>query len=276
LTDQSIGALFAAGIIPGLLVALSLSLAIWGMVSLNPALGGIGAEPQAVEGSSDRAEESKVKKLLSPWSIYLLIGVVLGGIYGGVFTPTEAGAMGAIGAFLIYVGRGRFTLREFATLLLETGRVTASIFFLFITASLYSRMLAVSGLPVAAADWVVSLDLPAIAVVIAFIIVILIMGCFIDSVSILLLAMPIMVPVIQELGYDLIWFGIVAIVSVEIGMLTPPFGMVLFVMKASLPYKVDITEIIMGVLPFIGVLMAVLAILVAFPSLTLVLPRLLF
>jgi len=276
LTDQSIGALFAAGVIPGLLVAGALSLAIWGMVSFNPALGGIGVPSRENEENSGEPERSKAGKVLSPWPIYFLIAVVLGGIYGGAFPPTEAGAIGAIGAFFIYVVRGRFSLREFTRLLLETGRVTASIFFLFITASLYSRMLAVSGLPAATADWVVELDLPAIAVVIAFIIVILIMGCFIDSVSILLLTMPIMVPVIQTLGYDLVWFGIVAIVAVEIGMLTPPFGMVLFVMKASLPYKVDITEIIMGVLPFIGVLMATLALLVAFPWLTLVLPRLLF
>ncbi|MBO0765302.1 MAG: TRAP transporter large permease [Hyphomicrobiaceae bacterium] len=269
LTDQSIGALFAAGVAPGLLVAFALSLAIWVMVRLNPALGGAD-EGEATEPGS------KLKVLLSPWAIYLLILLVLGGIYGGVFTPTEAGAVGAIGAFAIYVARGRFSLREMGELLLETGRATSSIFFLFITASLYSRMLAVSGLPVAAARWVVALDLPPIWVVLAFVGVILIMGCFIDSVSILLLSMPIMVPVIRALGYDLIWFGIVAIVAVEIGLLTPPFGMVLFVMKASLPYKVDLSEIVIGSVPFIGVLLIVLGILIAFPSFTLALPKLLF
>jgi len=268
LTDQSIGALFAAGVVPGLVVAFALSGAIWFMVWLNPELGGVAEEPKQKQGM--------VKAVLAPWSLYVLIFIVLGGIYGGVFTPTEAGAIGAIGAFAIYVVRGKFSTRETAQLLLETGRATASIFCLFIAASLYSRMLAVSGLPVAVSSWVVGLDLPPIAVVVAFLLVILIMGCFIDSVSILLLSMPIMVPVIAALGYDLIWFGIVAIVAVEIGLLTPPFGMVLFVMKASLPYKVDISEIIMGVLPFIGVLLVVLAVLVAFPWLTLALPRLLF
>jgi C4-dicarboxylate transporter, DctM subunit len=270
LTDQSIGALFAAGVAPGLLVAFALSLAIWVMVRLNPALGGGAGEAQATEPGS------RLKTLVSPWAIYLLIALVLGGIYGGIFTPTEAGAIGAIGAFAIYVARGRFKLGEIGALLLETGRATSSIFFLFIAASLYSRMLAVSGLPMAVANWVVGLALPPIAVVLAFVVVILIMGCFIDSVSILLLAMPIMVPVIKALGYDLIWFGIVAIVAVEIGLLTPPFGMVLFVMKASLPYKVDVTEIIMGSIPFIGVLLVVLGILIAFPGFTLALPRLLF
>jgi C4-dicarboxylate transporter DctM subunit len=269
LTDQSIGALFAAGVAPGLLVAFALSLAIWAMVRLNPALGG--------ELDTEAADQTgRLKTLISPWAIYLLIALVLGGIYGGIFTPTEAGAMGAIGAFAIYVARGRFKLGEVGGLLLETGRATSSIFFLFIAASLYSRMLAVSGVPVAAAQWVVALNLPPIAVVLAFVGVILAMGCFIDSVSILLLTMPIMVPVVQALGYDLVWFGIVAIVAVEIGLLTPPFGMVLFVMKASLPYKVDVSEIIMGSLPFIVVLLIVLAILIAFPAFTLALPRLLF
>jgi len=270
LTDQSIGALFAAGVMPGLLVAFALSLAIWVMVRLNPALGGGHAADVAEPAGS------KIKVLLSPWAIYLLIALVLGGLYGGIFTPTEAGAVGAIGAFAIYVARGRFRLGEVGEVLLETGRATSSIFFLFITASLYSRMLAVSGLPVAVSQWVVALDLPPIAVVLAFVVVILIMGCFIDSVSILLLSMPIMVPVIQTLGYDLIWFGIVAIVAVEIGLLTPPFGMVLFVMKASLPYKVDVWEIVMGSVPFMGVLLVVLGILIAFPAFTLVLPKLLF
>ena len=270
LTDQSIGALFAAGVLPGLLVSFALSLAIYIMVCLQPALGG-----HIREGGVDSVGK-RLRAIVEPWAIYILIVVALGGIYGGLFTPTEAGAVGAIGAFVIYAARGKFSLTETFQLLLETGRATASIFFLFIAASMYSRMLAVTGLPVAAADWVVGLHLTPILVVLAFVLVMIVMGCFIDSVSILLLTMPIMVPVVKVLGYDLIWFGIVAIVTIELGLLTPPFGMVVFVMKASLPYKVDVSEIFIGSFPFFCVLLLVLAILIAFPQVSTVLPRLLF
>jgi C4-dicarboxylate transporter DctM subunit len=269
-TDESIGALFAAGVLPGLLVAFSLSLAIWAMVYFNPELDG------RSKGAAETATEPAWRAALRPWAIYILIIVALGGIYGGFFTPTEAGAVGAIGALLIYIARGRFKLSEAWGLLLETGRATASIFFLFIAASIYSRMIAVSGLPVAAANWVIELQLPPIAVIIAFVVVLIVLGCFIDSVSILLLTVPIMVPIVKTLGYDLVWFGIVAIVTIELGLLTPPFGMAVFVMKASLPYKVDVWEIFAGSFPFFCVLLGVLALLVAFPSITLFLPQLIF
>lgn len=270
LTDESIGALFAAGVFPGLLVAFALSLAIWGMVYFNPELDGRSAD------TGEIATESAWRAVLRPWAIYILIVVALGGIYGGFFTPTEAGAIGALGALAIYIVRGQFKLSEAWGLLLETGRATASIFFLFIAASMYSRMLAVSGLPVAAANWVIDLQLVPIAVVLAFVVVLIILGCFIDSVSILLLTMPIMVPIIKALGFDLVWFGIVAIVTIELGLLTPPFGMAVFVMKASLPYKVDVWEIFAGAFPFFLVLLVVLALLIAFPSITLFLPNLIF
>jgi tripartite ATP-independent transporter DctM subunit len=270
LTDQSIGALFAAGVFPGLLVSFALSLAIWVMVWFRPELDG------NAKGISEIDGENRLLAIFKPWAIYILIVVALGGIYGGFFTPTEAGAVGAIGAFIIYAVRGKFSFSEVGNLLLETGRATASIFFLFIAASMYSRMLAVSGLPVHAANWVVGLQLSPVYVVLAFVGVLIVMGCFIDSVSILLLTMPIMVPVIKALGYDLVWFGIVAIVTIELGLLTPPFGMVVFVMKASLPYKVDVSEIFIGSFPFFCVLLVVLGLLIAFPSITLILPQIIF
>ncbi len=265
LTDQSIGAMFAGGVGPGVLVAVALAASVYFMVLMKPELDG-NARETAVKGAA------RVKAIFQPWAIYTLIAVALGGIYGGFFTPTEAGAVGAIGALAIYIGRGRFTRREFIDLVLETGRATASIFLLFIAASMYSRMLALTGLPGAIADWVAGLGLPPLAVVFAFMVVLLIMGCFIDSVSILLLAMPIMVPVVSSLGFDLIWFGIISIVAIEIGLLTPPFGMVIFVMKASLPYKVDVSEIYKGTFPFFAVLLLALVVLILVPSITLWLP----
>lgn len=265
LTNQSIGSMFAGGVGPGVLVAVALAGTIYIMVALKPELDG-NAKSEKVSGSA------RLRAIFQPWAIYILIIVALGGIYGGFFTPTEAGAIGAIGALAIYIARGRFSSREFIDLVLEAGRATASIFLLFIAASMYSRMLAVTGLPGAVAAWVADLGLPPLAVVFAFVAVLLIMGCFIDSVSILLLAMPIMVPVVSALGYDLVWFGIVSIVAIEIGLLTPPFGMVIFVMKASLPYKVDVSEIYKGTFPFFLMLLLTLVVLILFPQIILWLP----
>jgi C4-dicarboxylate transporter, DctM subunit len=269
ITEQSIGRLFAAGVVPGILVAVALSVAIWLMVTLRPGLGGHGA---TIEDDG----RSRGIVLLQPWPIYILIVLVLGGIYGGFFTPTEAGAVGAFGALLLLISRRKFTVGTGINLLLETGKATASIFFLLIAASMYSRMLTLSRLPTTITDWVIALDLAPILVILAFLVVLVVLGMILDSVSILLLTMPIMVPVALSLGYDPIWFGIVAIIAIELGLLTPPFGMVIFAMKAALPADVRLEDIYAGSAPFLLVLVAVLGVLIAVPELTLFLPRLLF
>jgi C4-dicarboxylate transporter, DctM subunit len=275
ITEQSIGRLFAAGVIPGIVVAAALSFAIWLMVTIRPRLGGFGAAAgDELQGHLEGWSRGIV--LLRPWPIYILIVLVLGGIYGGIFTPTEAGAVGAFGALLLLISRRKFTLRTGVDLLLETGKATASIFFLLIAASMYSRMLALSRLPTAITDWVIALDMAPILVIVAFVLVLVVLGMILDSVSILLLTMPVMVPVAISIGYDPIWFGIVAIIAIELGLLTPPFGMVIFAMKAALPGDVRLEDIYAGSTPFLLVLVAVLGLLVAIPELSLFLPRLLF
>jgi C4-dicarboxylate transporter, DctM subunit len=275
ITEQSIGRLFAAGVIPGILVAAALSFAIWLMVAIRPRLGGFGATAgDELQGQLEGWSRGIV--LLRPWPIYILIVLVLGGIYGGIFTPTEAGAVGAFGALLLLISRRKFTLRTGVDLLLETGKATASIFFLLIAASMYSRMLALSRLPTAITDWVIALDMAPILVIVAFMLVLVVLGMILDSVSILLLTMPVMVPVAISIGYDPIWFGIVAIIAIELGLLTPPFGMVIFAMKAALPGDVRLEDIYAGSAPFLLVLVAVLGLLIAVPELSLFLPRLLF
>jgi C4-dicarboxylate transporter, DctM subunit len=275
ITEQSIGRLFAAGVIPGIVVAAALSFAIWLMVTIRPRLGGFGAAAgDELQGHLEGWSRGIV--LLRPWPIYILIVLVLGGIYGGIFTPTEAGAVGAFGALLLLISRRKFTLRTGVDLLLETGKATASIFFLLIAASMYSRMLALSRLPTAITDWVIALDMAPILVIVAFMLVLVVLGMILDSVSILLLTMPVMVPVAISIGYDPIWFGIVAIIAIELGLLTPPFGMVIFAMKAALPGDVRLEDIYAGSTPFLLVLVAVLGLLVAIPELSLFLPRLLF
>ena len=212
--------------------------------------------------------------VLKPWGVIALIVLVLGGIYGGFFTPTEAGAIGASGAFILVVLKGKFSLKGFWGILMASGQTTASIFLLLITAQMYSRMLTLSGLASSLSEWTATLPVPPIAIVLAFILIMFFLGMILDSVSILLLTIPIMFPIIIKLGYDPIWFGIVAIVAIEVGLLTPPFGMVIFSMKSALGADVEIEEIFLGSVPFLLMLIISLMILIIFPSLSTWLPSL--
>ena len=158
----------------------------------------------------------------------------MGGIWGGLFTPTEAGAVGAAGGFLLVVIKRKFTFSGLWQILMDGGRTFASIFLLLICAQMYSRMLTISGLATKISVWATSLPVPPMVIIAGFIVVFLILGCIIDSASIILLTIPIMHPVAVKLGYDPIHFAILSIVAIEIGLLTPPFGMVVFAMKSSL------------------------------------------
>jgi tripartite ATP-independent transporter DctM subunit len=268
ITEESIGKLFAAGVGPGLVVSVALAATILLRVHLDPALAGH-------EGQGDAVATPRLQAIVKIWPIAALIALVLGGIYGGLFTPTEAGAIGALGALVLIVARGRFTAGAMMTMLLETGKACASIFFLLITAQMYSRTLTLSRLPDTLTQWASGLAVPGVVILLAFIVVLLILGCIIDSVSILLLTMPIMVPIAQGFGYDKIWFGMIAIVTVEIGLLTPPFGMVVFAMKAALPDDVRIEDIFLGCVPFFVALLVSLGLVIAFPEISHFLPRLL-
>lgn len=268
LTEQSIGKLFIAGFVPGLVVTLVLSLGIRTMIFFKPHLGGI----------TEKFEPFTFRKMVSAtmvsWAILALILLVLGGIWGGLFTPTEAGAVGAAGGFILVVVKGKFNLRNLWQILLDGGQTTASIFMLLICAQMYSRMLTISGLASKISQWATTLPVAPIFIILGFILVFLVLGCIIDSVSIILLTIPIMHPVILKLGYDPIWFAIVAIVTIEIGLLTPPFGMVVFAMKSSLGGKATLEEIFQGALPFLLMLGISLAIIMAFPILSTWLPSL--
>lgn len=268
ITEESIGRLFAAGVGPGLVVASVLIITIVVWVRFEPTL--VGREGQVVV--ADRLSMALVTKI---WPIVALIGLVLGGIYAGLFTPTEAGAIGSLGALVLIIIRGRFTGKSLVEMLLETGKATASIFFLLVTAQMYSRMLTLSRLPETLTSWASALDVPGMVVLLAFILILLVLGCIIDSVSILLLTMPIMVPIALSFGYDKVWFGMVAIVAIELGLLTPPFGMVIYAMKAALPDDVKIEEIFLGAAPFFVMLLFALALVIIFPEISLFLPRLL-
>ena len=268
LTEESIGRLFIAGIIPGLIVTGTLIAGIWLMVFIKPEIGG------KIEEAGRLNLKTIIGTVLKPWGVIALIILVLGGIYGGFFTPTEAGAIGASGAFLLVLFKRKFTLHGFWSVLMAAGQTTASIFLLLITAQMYSRMLTLSGLASTISEWTAGLPIPPIFIILSFVLIMFFLGMVLDSVSILLLTIPIMFPIITKLGYDPIWFGIVAIVAIEVGLLTPPFGMVIFSMKSALGSDVQIEEIFLGSIPFLFMLIFSLIILIMFPPLSTWLPSL--
>lgn len=271
ITEESIGKLFAAGMGPGLVVSLALSIAIVVMIRLRPALCG-------VEGRIAPAGPvlSRRALIVRPWAVYALVLLVLGGIYAGWFTPTEAGGIGALGAFVLMVLKRKFGFRTTYDLLLQTGSATATIFFLLLTAQMYSRMLSLSGLPEYLTRLMVGVDIPPLAIVLFFVVIMLILGTILDSTSIMLLTMPIMVPVVLKLGYDNLWFGMVSILAIELGQLTPPCGMVVYAMKAAMPTETTIDEIFSASMPFFVVLLLALGVVIGFPQITLWLPEAIF
>lgn len=259
LTELSIGRLFLGGILPGLLVTVILSFGIWFMVVLKPSRGG-------VEVAQERPSFGTfVRAAFKPWGVIALVVLVLGGIYGGFFTPTEAGAIGALGALLLVLATGNGNWQNLRQLLLDVAQTTGSIFLLLIAAQMYSRMLTLTGLASSFSGWAAGLPVDPIVIILGFMVVYVLLGMVLDSVSIMLLTVPVMFPVVMQLGFDPIWFGIVMIMAIEIGLLTPPFGMVVFAMKSALGDDVQIEDIYLGVLPFLVMLLAALAITIAYP-----------
>jgi len=267
--EESIGKLFMAGIIPGFLVTIIYTIGIKIIIFLHPDIDG-----GALANEQEFSTLEILKTLAETWPVFGLIAIVLGGMYVGFLTPTEAGAMGAIGACLLSIQKGRFKFRNMLSALNETGKVTASFFFLFIGAQLYSRMLALSGFHVWLTDLFMGLDVAPIFLLLLMVAVWFVLGMLIDSISILVLTLPLMLPIARALDFNMIWFGVVAVISVEIGLLTPPFGMVAFVMKGSLGHQATIADIFQGLLPFILMLLIALAILIMFPVLSTWLPAL--
>jgi tripartite ATP-independent transporter DctM subunit len=202
--------------------------------------------------------------------IVALIVVVLGGIYGGIFTPTESAAAGALGALLIAIARRKLTWKVLWSTLVETGYVTVSVLFLLLAARIFGQMLAMSNLPQQMSALVAGADLGLYGFALAFIALAVLLGTILDSVSIMVITLPFAVPVVKALGGDLVWFGIVATVAVEMGLLTPPFGISCYVVKSTLDDpRVTLNQIFAGAAPFVLVMLAVLVLLVFVPGLSL-------
>ncbi len=204
--------------------------------------------------------------------ILVLIAVVLGGIYTGWFTPTEAGAAGALGALVIAGIKRKLTWPGFWKVLVETGHITATILMLLISASMYSRMLGVAALPTLFSEWILAQHMGFYEIMAVYVVLLLFMGTILDTVSIILIVVPLFLPVLEPLGIHLVWFGIVTVVGAEIGLLTPPLGISCFTIKSTLnDPSISLGDIFLGALPFAVIMLEVLILIIAFPVFTLIL-----
>lgn len=264
--ETSIGALFIAAIVPGVLLAFCFGVLNVTLVTFAKKFVG---DPKP-DVDAENMSVGEMAANLAP--IFFLIFLVMGGIYGGFFSPTEAGAIGALGAFLIAAVRKKLNWKTVKEVVLSAGYITSGILFLIVAASLYSRMLALSSIPSQMAMFIGSQQLTLVGFCLAYMLLVLMLGMILDSVSIMLIVLPVALPVVTALGGDLTWFGIVTIVSIEMGLLTPPFGLSVFVVKGSLPENfVTLGDIFIGVAPYVVTMLLFTVLLILVPSIALVL-----
>jgi C4-dicarboxylate transporter DctM subunit len=270
LAEESVGRMFLSGVFPGLLLALIFAVTIMLLARFRPAA----VFDQQVK-VSDVGALGFVEVLRKGAPIVVLVLLVLGGLYSGFLNPTEAGAIGAAGALIIALQRRSLTLPRFWSLLVEAGQITVSVLFLIVAATFFSRMLAMSGLPSALAEYLIGGALGPYGFLLLYLALVIAMGCFIDSISIMLILLPIAVPVAQAAGFDMIWFGVLTVVAVEIGLLTPPFGLSVYTIKSAIDDRtLKVGDIFIGAFPFVLAMIVCLAILIAFPPISVWLARL--
>jgi tripartite ATP-independent transporter DctM subunit len=271
LSNQSVGDLFTAGIVPGLLLALAYTLGIVVMSFVWPHSVYASGAPQPIDGMVLMPMGALLRKLVPS---VLMIVLVLGGLYAGYFTATEAGAVGALLALVIALLRGKLNARTLWSVLIETGHVTVSVSFLIICATIYTRMLAMSGMPQFLVETMAQAGLGATAFLMLYVLIVIALGMVVDSSSILLIVLPLMLPLAEQFGMNLVWFGVVTVVAVEIGLLTPPFGLSVYVIKSTLQDEsISLGDIFRGTAPFTLMMLGVLLLLIFFPAISLVLLR---
>ncbi len=262
ITEQDVGKLFIAGVIPGLLAVAMYMMAI--------TLIGF-ARPGFLPSGQQSTLKERLAALRDVWATLLLFAFVIGGLYGGLFTATEAAGAGAGGAFLIGVARGRLSRADILRSLLETTRTTAAVFTVLIGAILFGYFLTVTQTPQKLTEFLTGLGVGRYGVLALIMVMYLILGCLMDALAMIILTVPIVFPVIVALGFDPIWFGVIIVMTVELGLIHPPVGMNIFVIKSVIE-DVKISTIFYGVMPFIVTDLIRLAILIAFPILALWLP----
>ncbi|HYF58040.1 MAG TPA: TRAP transporter large permease [Burkholderiaceae bacterium] len=263
MTEQSIGALFAAGVIPGLLATVLYMAAASVVTARNPELGPPGERASGAQ---------RLAALRSIWGVVVLFAIVMGGMYGGWFTPTEAAGIGATGGFLFALLRGRLTVAVTVDILVQSARTTAMLFTILIGASIFANFANFTTMPQDLKDFVEQFQVHPLMVIVAICAVYVLLGTAMEELSMILLTVPIFFPLVLHLGFDPIWFGVLIVCVVEIGMISPPVGMNVFVLRSVLP-DVPTGQIWKGVMPFLYADILRLALLIAFPVITLWLPK---
>jgi C4-dicarboxylate transporter, DctM subunit len=264
ITETNIGKLFAAGVIPGILTALLMMGAIVYMTSKDP--------EHAPAGKRSTWSE-RWAALRGIWGVVLLVFVVLGGIYGGLFTATEGAGFGAAGAFLFALARRRLTWKILFQVLVESARTTAMLFTLLIAATIFANFVNFTTMPNDLKEWITHLGLSPVLIITAMMFIYIVLGTVMEELTMVLLTIPLFFPIVTALGFDAVWFGVLIVMIVQIGLISPPVGMNLFVINTLLP-KVGLSNIFKGCWPFVLVMIFVLGLLIAFPQLSLWLPSL--
>ena len=263
-TETHIGKLFAAGVLPGILTAILLMLAVVLMTLRNP---------EHAPAGEKFTWKQRLEALRGIWGVLLLVIVVLGGIYGGIFTATEGAGMGAAGAFFFAWGRKALTWDSLISILVESARTTAMLFTLLIAATVFANFVNFTTMPNDLKEWITHLGLSPVMVVGAMMIIYIILGTVMEELTMVLLTIPLFFPIVMQLGFDPVWFGVLIVMVIQIGLISPPVGMNLFVLNTLLP-KVGLGTIFRGCWPFVAMQVVTLAILLFFPEISLYLPSL--
>ena len=262
LTEESVGLLFMAGILPGVLMAILFIITIALMTKYNPQLGPRGPKTTFRE---------KISSLKKTWAMLCLFFLVMGGIYLGVFTPNEAGAIGAFGAIVITTLARRLTRQTFVRALLDTGQITAMILFLIIGAMIFMNFMAISKLPFMLANFMNEISLSKYFIFALIVLAYLVIGMFLDVMAAQILTIPIIFPSVLAMGFDPIWFGVIIVITQEMGLITPPFGMNVFILGGV--SDIPIATIFRGIVPFVFAMLVCIVIITIFPQIALWIPN---
>lgn len=263
MTSTSVGKLFIAGVLPGILLSLLYSIAIYILARRTPSL--------APAGPASTCGE-KVSSLTGSWPMIVLFATVMGGIWLGVFSATEAGAIGAFGALLFMVWRRQFTMKNVVGSLTATANISAMIFLILIGAQLFSTFLAVSNTPQVIAEWLAGLAVPPLAIIIGILVLYFFLGWFMEELSMIVLTTPLFFPVVQHLGFNPIWYGVMVCIAVEQGQLTPPVGLNINIIM-GMAKDTPTMEIFKWVMPYVAVLAVFMFVMIFFPQIALFLPN---
>ncbi len=264
ITDVSIGALFAAGFLPGLVLTLIFMLLIVAMCQISPRLG-----PPSGESFSWK---EKIASLGGVWGMVALFGLVIGGLFFGIFSPSEAAAIGAFGSFVLITVRRQLKRSVLVTALMRSVRITCSVMFVIVGALVFNVFLATSGFATAFTNWLLGLPVSRWVILVISLLMYIPLGAFMDELALMMLTLPIIAPVISILGFDLVWYGILLTVMLQFGLLTPPIALAAYVVQGVT--KVPLWDIYRSLIPFLVALLVGLGLLIAFPQITLLVPHL--